>query len=325
MQDKHGRRIHYLRISVTDRCNLRCSYCRTVSEFHPVDHREILTYEEILRLVRIFHDLDFDTFRITGGEPLVRKDVPAFVESIRAAVPNADIALTTNGTRFAEFAESLRTAGLDRVNFSLDSLRPEVFEEITGEDSLEKVLEGIDTAFREKFANVKVNMVVLRDTNEEDILPLVNRYHDRPITIRFIEFMPYGHNLWEPSKVVAHERIIGIIKSEHLLRPVPAVGAGPSLDFEVVGARCRVGVISPLTRTFCEDCNRLRLTASGQLKPCLFSRGGLDLRELLRMGATDSEIALRITEEVGSKPKDMTENKNFPAQIKGRSMQKIGG
>ncbi len=325
MRDKHGRRIHYLRISVTDRCDLRCYYCKTVSEFHPVDHREILSYEETLRLVRIFHDLGFDTFRITGGEPLVRKGVPAFIEHLRAAVPNADIALTTNGVRFAEFAEILRTAGLDRVNFSLDSLRPKVFEEITGKDSLEKVLEGIDAAFHEKFSNVKVNMVVLRNTNEEDILPLVNRYHDRPITIRFIEFMPYGQNLWDPSKVVAHERIIGILKSEHLLRSVPAVGAGPSQDFEVVGARCRVGVISPLTRTFCEDCNRLRLTSTGGLKPCLFSSGSLNLKELLRMGATDSEIALRITEEVGSKPKNMAENKSFPAQIKGRSMQKIGG
>jgi pyruvate-formate lyase-activating enzyme len=199
MLDPFGRSIRYLRISVTDRCNLRCTYCRPPGDIEPSFHTRVLSYEELLRVCGIFWRLGFDKFRLTGGEPLVRRDFVPFVSRLRSRLPDAALGCTTNGLLFARYAESLKVAGLDRVNFSLDSLRPSTFRLVTGSDGLERVLEGIDAALAQDFRKVKINVVVMRGVNHGEIPAFVDRFGDRPLYIRFIEFMPYGINNWDAT------------------------------------------------------------------------------------------------------------------------------
>jgi cyclic pyranopterin phosphate synthase len=326
MRDLFGRDVHYLRVSVTDRCNLRCAYCRPPRPIEPAFHSQILSYEEILRLCVIFSRLGFDKFRLTGGEPLLRRDFVPFVRRLREALPEALLALTTNGLLLAEHAENLKSAGLDRVNVSLDTLREEIFRFITGSTGAARVLEGVEAALGAGLAPVKLNVVVMRGVNEGEIPRFVERFRGKRVYIRFIEFMPYGINGWDRDKVYPHEAILADLSARFTLRPRDQEGGGPSRDFDVEGAACRVGIISPLTRSFCADCNRLRLTSDGQVRACLFGSEEVDLKALLRGTADDGAIEESIRGAILSKPRDhnLSADTVTPQHFR-RSMRQVGG
>ena len=296
-RDRLGRRMHDLRISVTDRCNFRCTYCMP-SEIFGRDYAflpraEILTFEEIARLTRIFVGLGVRKLRITGGEPLVRKDLPDLVRQL-AGIPGVeDIALTTNGALLAALAPALHDAGLRRVTVSLDSLDDAIFGAMNGVNfPVARVLSGIEAARRIGLAPVKVNMVVKRGVNEASVLPMARYARDHGLILRLIEFMDVGQsNGWRMQDVVPAAELVGMIDAAHPLEPLP-----PSYPGEVA-TRWRyrdgageVGVIASVSQPFCGACTRARLSAKGELYTCLFAAAGLDLRALVRGGATDDEI-----------------------------------
>lgn len=323
--DTHGRVIEYLRVSITDLCNLRCTYCRPPEGVALVSHDEILRYEEILRIVRIAGKLGIRKIRVTGGEPLVRRDVVEFIARLTALEGIEDIGLTTNGTLLTKMAAELKEAGLTRINVSLDALDRETFRRITGTDGLDQVLAGIEAALNVGLHPVKINVVLLAGLNEQDVPAFARLTIDKPLDVRFIERMPFGAD-WvanppDPfSARAALEMIrkeVGELRSEernHL--------DGPATMFRLDGARGRVGFIDPITGHFCATCNRLRLTARGTLRPCLLSTSEIDLRTALRGGADDEELARIIRVAVNSKPAGSAPRRSAST---GEGMNLIGG
>lgn len=296
--DRFGRQHTYLRISVTDRCNYRCTYCMPAEGLQWMPRSELLTYEEIGRLVRVFGRLGITRVRLTGGEPTIRRDIEQLVAAVSSAPGITEVAMTTNGHRFAACAEALARAGLRRVNISIDSLDPEQFRRITRGGDLRRVLESIDAAIAFGLVPVKLNCVVVAGVNEDQILPLVERFADRPeVVVRFIEYMPFGGNdarkLHLPARRI-RERLAARYTLERVGRATP--GAGPARDWRIAETGRYVGFISPITEHFCEACNRLRLQADGHLRTCLSRDRTPSLRDLLRSGATDAELehALRL-------------------------------
>ncbi len=322
LQDSHGRVMRDLRVSITDRCNFRCLYCLPETEeaanFYRTRHdalrnpqpvaltpiryewkpkAHLLSFEEIERLVRIAVGLGVEKIRVTGGEPLLRRDVPQLIAKL-AAIPGVrDLAMTTNGFLFARHAEALRTAGLRRVSFSMDSLDPVNFRKMTGRDGLAEVLAGIAQAQALGFAPVKVNAVVIRGLNDHELVPLAAFARERELSLRFIEFMPLdsGH-AWKRDLVVPGREILARLRESFELLPVDQSGnpAETARRWKFAGGRGEVGIIAPVTEPFCGHCNRLRVTADGKLRTCLFSVGEHDLKPLLRGGADDAAIAQRL-------------------------------
>ncbi|MBC7680093.1 MAG: GTP 3',8-cyclase MoaA [Pseudorhodobacter sp.] len=292
-RDALRRSLRDLRVSVTDRCNFRCPYCMP-RELFGTDHafvprRELLTYEELGRLVRVFAELGVTKVRLTGGEPLLRRDLEVLV-AMAAATPGVDdVALTTNGSLLAPRAAALREAGLSRITVSLDSLRPEVFTAL-GDTKvpLQQVLDGIDAAAAAGLP-VKLNTVLRRGTNEADLLPLVDYARDRGHLLRLVEDMDVGEtNGWELSEVVPAAEVLARVGAVHPLEPVP--GDEVAERFRYVDGGGELGVISSVSKPFCGTCTRARLTAIGELYTCLFATSGTDLRAVLRSGATDDEL-----------------------------------
>ncbi|MGE0640509.1 MAG: GTP 3',8-cyclase MoaA [Thermoanaerobaculia bacterium] len=299
LRDRRGRRLADLRISVTDRCNFRCTYCMPRELFgadHPFLARPlILTFEEIDRAAGLFVPLGVRKIRLTGGEPLLRRDLPELVR--RLGRHGVELTLTTNGSLLAEQAGALRAAGLDRITVSLDSLDPAVFRRINDTFSgPDEVLAGIDAALAAGFPQLKVNMVVRRDVNEESILPLVERFRGTAVTVRFIEFMDVGHtNGWKLDEVVTAAEILATIARHRALEPLaPAFPGEVARRHRFVDGTGEIGIIASVTQPFCGDCNRLRLSADGGLFTCLFGDRALDLRAPLRDGTSDEEIVRRI-------------------------------
>ncbi len=302
LHDAFRRRINYLRLSVTDRCNLRCTYCMPAEGIHPLGHGEILSYEELLRVVRVAVGQGIRKVRVTGGEPLVRRGVVDFVGAVARVAGVQDLSLTTNGLLLARDAEALRRAGLRRVNVSLDTLRPEVFARITRRPGLARVLEGIDAARRVGLDPIKVNVVVMRGVNDGELLDFASFAEEGGYEVRFIEFMPAEEEAWDSGRVVPAADILATLSTRYPLAPETAEGlSGPCRVFRLP-RRGRVGVISPLSQHFCGGCNRLRLTATGSLRGCLFSREETDLRALLRSGADDEALAAVLRDVVAHKP-----------------------
>ncbi len=291
--DTLGRPLHDLRISVTDRCNFRCRYCMPAEEFGP-DHAflprsEILSFEEITRFSRIATTLGVRKLRLTGGEPLLRRGLEDLVAMLAAIDGIEDLALTTNGVLLAHHAEALALAGLSRVTVSLDALDPEVFARMNGVGAkVDRVLAGISTA-RTFGLPVKINTVVQRGVNEQEILPLVAWARGQEVTLRFIEFMDVGEtNHWDRSQVVTAEEILGHIRERFPLRPVKPSHAGETARrWRHADSAAEIGVIASVSQPFCRDCSRLRLSADGKLYTCLFTAAGHDLRGLLRSGGDD--------------------------------------
>jgi GTP 3',8-cyclase len=298
--DKLHRPLRDLRISVTDRCNFRCVYCMPKevfgSDYKFLDRKEVLTFEEISRLARIFAGLGVQKIRLTGGEPLVRKDLPLLVRML-AEIPGLDLTLTTNGSLLERQAQALRDAGLNRVSVSLDSLDDEVFKIMNDVDfPVEKVIRGMDAAAEAGLTPVKVNMVVKRGLNEGSILPMARFFREKGYILRFIEYMDVGHtNGWRLDDVVPAAEIVKRINTEMPLEPVDPNYTGEVAErWRYKDGRGEIGVIASVTQAFCRTCNRARLSAEGQLYTCLFAVKGHDFRSLLRNGATDEQISQAI-------------------------------
>lgn len=316
MKDRHGRTIDYLRISLTDRCNFRCIYCMPETGVCQLAHDDILTLEEIARLVRIAADLGIQSVRLTGGEPLVRKGVESLVEEITATPGIRNVSMTTNGVLLPQMADDLKRAGLSRVNISLDTLDGEQFRQITRVGRLEDTLAGIDAALDVGFKPVKVNAVAVRSL-DQDFLEFAKLSLDQPLHVRFIEFMPVGDSQstgvdgagWGKDDVIPSDELLKIINERAAAAGMPALqpaanrplGWGPARYYEFPDAQGTVGFISPLSRHFCAECNRLRVTADGKVRPCLFSDEEFDLREALRSG-TDEQVRDVLLTALGAKP-----------------------
>jgi cyclic pyranopterin phosphate synthase len=287
MHDGFGRRIEYLRISVTDKCNLRCVYCMPVEGLPWLKREELLSYEEIAEVVRVMAGMGLRKVRITGGEPLVRRDLAALVRMLRAVDGIADIAVSTNAVLLEEQAGELRKAGVDRLNVSLDSLRPDRIDAIARRPgSAAAILRGLDAAERVGFAPIKVNCVVMRGRNDDEVEDFAAVTRERPWHVRFIEVMPTGDNLGvSRDEYVSSDEVLARVRTIGALEPVAGPpGNGPARYWAFPGAAGTVGVITPMSHNYCGSCNRMRLTADGQLRPCLFGSIQTDLRDALRRG-----------------------------------------
>lgn len=288
MVDGFGRRVEYLRISVTDKCNLRCVYCMPEEGLPWLRRDELLSYEEIAEVVRSMAEMGLRRVRITGGEPLLRRDVPVLVAALRAIPGIDDISLSTNAVLLAEQARDLRDAGLDRVNVSLDSLRPERIDAISRRaGSAERIFAGLAAAEAVGFSPIKVNCVVMRGRNEDEIFDFAEITRSRPWHVRFIEVMPTGENerLSLDEYVSSDEMLATIRSASELVAVEGPKGNGPARYYAFPGAAGTVGVITPMSHNYCDRCNRMRLTADGQLRPCLFGSMQTNLRDPLRAGA----------------------------------------
>jgi cyclic pyranopterin phosphate synthase len=300
LTDKLNRPLRDLRISVTDRCNFRCVYCMPKevfgSDYHFLDRKDVLTFEEITRLARLFSGQGVGKIRLTGGEPLVRKDLPLLVKML-AEIPGLDLTLTTNGSLLERQAQALKDAGLKRVSVSLDSLDNAVFKAMNDVDfPVDRVIRGMDAAARVGLAPVKVNMVVKRGLNEDSILPMARFFREKGYILRFIEYMDVGHtNGWKMDDVVPAAEIVRRISAEMPLEPLDPNYTGEVAErWRYKDGSGELGVIASVTQAFCRTCNRARLSAEGKLYTCLFAVKGHDFRDLLRSGATEEEISQTI-------------------------------
>lgn len=301
LSDSFQRPINYLRVSVTDRCNLRCLYCMPPEGIPLLPREEVLSYEEITAVVAAAAGLGISKVRLTGGEPLVRTGLVSLVRSLASLKGVDDLSLTTNGVLLKRFASSLKEAGLRRVNVSLDTLRRGRFREITGRDCLRQVLEGLEAARDAGLKPVKVNTVVLRGRNDDEVLDFARRSLEEGWHVRFIELMPLGR-----GQAFAYVPIAEIRERLEALAPLepclPEAGGGPAKYFRYPGAKGTVGFISPVSECFCAECNRLRLTAEGKLRLCLLHDQEIDLRPALRNGASQEELQALLKEAVAFKP-----------------------
>jgi GTP 3',8-cyclase len=305
LADSYGRVATDLRVSLTDRCNLRCSYCMPPEGLDWLPNPAILTDDEVVRLVGIAVQLlGVTEVRFTGGEPLLRRGLPGIVARTAALRPRPEISLTTNGIGLDRLAAPLRAAGLDRINVSLDTLRPETFRALARRDRLDDVLGGLSAAAATGLAPVKVNAVLMRGINDDEAVPLVRFCLERGYQLRFIEQMPLdAQHGWRRDHMVTADEILDVLSAEFLLTPddPAARGSAPAEAFLVDGGPARIGVIGSVTRPFCGACDRVRLTADGQVRNCLFATVESDLREPMRSGETDTEIAARWRRAVASK------------------------
>ena len=335
--DPFGRTIKDLRISITDRCNFRCTYCMPAEGMVWLPRDQVLSFEEIERLARLFVErYEVDGIRLTGGEPTMRAHLPVLVEKLcRLRVPAdsrsgfagraPDLSLTTNGATFRLLARELRAAGLARVNISLDTLRPERFHEMTRRDEFHRVLDGIEAAKEAGFSPVKINALIERGVNDDEILDLATFGRESGVEVRFIEYMPLDADSgWGRKKVVSQDEIVSRIDAVYPLEQVPARGAAPADRWRYRDGAGLIGVIPTVTKPFCGDCDRVRLTADGQFRTCLFANREFDLRALLRSDADDDAVAAEIERAVGTKWAGHQINQvNFIRP--NRSMSQIGG
>ncbi len=302
--DNFGRVHDNLRISVTDRCNIRCFYCMPETGVQFVDRREILDFEEIERFARIAAGLGITKIRVTGGEPLLRRDLPELIRRLAAVPGIRDLALTTNGVLLADQAEALYAAGLRRLNVHIDTLDRERFLKITRRDDLPKVLAGLEAARRAGFERIKLNAVALKNLVEEDVLPLARFARENGFEVRYIEFMPLdSQNLWDRSKVLLADDIISALSREiSPLLPVPDPDPrAPATEYTYEDGGGAVGFIASVSRPFCLNCNRIRLTADGKLRYCLFAIEEDDVKTPMRNGASDEEIAALVRRNLAGK------------------------
>jgi cyclic pyranopterin phosphate synthase len=306
MLDNYNRDINYLRVSITDRCNLRCIYCMPKEGLSLIGHDDILRYEEMSRIIRVAVDMGIRKIRLTGGEPLARRGVVDFIASLKTIPDLKDISLTTNGILLADFAGNLFHAGVRRINISLDSLNPEKYERITRGGNLNAVLKGIDEVYRIGYSPIKINIVAIKGFNDDEILDFARLSIDKPYQIRFIELMTIGSaDLNQDGKYLSNDVIREKIREMYSLEPVDGERKridGPARIYRIAGGAGKIGFISPVSHQFCHSCNRLRLTADGHLRACLLSDEETDLKGALRNGCSDKNLADLIKEAIARKP-----------------------
>ena len=302
--DSFGRVHTNLRISVTDRCNIRCFYCMPDNDVQFKPREELLSFEEIARFARVASRLGVDRLRITGGEPLVREDLPTLIRRLGDIPGIRDIALTTNGILLDKYAESLKAAGLQRVNISLDTMHESTFRQIARRDGLDRVLDGIAAAQRVGFEKIRLNAIAIQGLTEPEIVPLAEFSRQRNLELRFIEFMPLdADGQWQSDQVLSGQRIRAILEAAFGdLVPVQREDPSqPAIDYRFADQGGRIGFINPVTQPFCSDCNRLRLTSEGQVRNCLFSVEEWDARKLMRGDADDDQLAQLLLDSVAAK------------------------
>ena len=324
-QDSYHRRIDYLRLSVTDRCNLRCTYCMPEGGVPRLDHEDILNYEEFIRLARIAVGMGISKIRITGGEPLVRKDILFLCANIAATPGLKSLSLTTNGLLLAQYVRGLFVAGIKRVNVSLDTLKPEKYAAITRRDAFEQVWAGIRAAQETGFAPIKLNAVVMHGVNDDEIEDLATLTYHYPFEVRFIEFMPFQGEDGDSRLVSADVILERLSRVAPLLPAVSENSNGPARLYRFPNALGKIGIISPISEHFCHTCNRLRLTADGKLRTCLFSVEEIDLKTPLRQGASDKEVTEVISAAIRRKPERHELDNRMLRKCISRPMVKIGG
>jgi GTP 3',8-cyclase len=326
LRDGHGRVIDDLRVSVVDRCNFRCQYCMPADGLPWLDRSEILSFEETQRLVRLFAEMGVSTLRLTGGEPLVRREFPKLVAMLREIELLEEIAVTTNGYLLERDAEALVRAGVDRFNVSIDSLARDAFFKITRRDALPQVIRGLEAiaAFPE-VRPIKVNAIAMRDFTEDEVLRFCELARTSDYQVRFIEFMPLDADRnWKPEAVLTGREIREMIEAEHPLLEVPREPHATARVYRFADGRGEIGFINPVSEPFCDDCNRIRLTSDGKLRTCLFSIHETDLRDPLRSGASDGELEQVIRDAVWRK--ELKHRVNEPGfRQPPRTMSQIGG
>ncbi len=306
MTDRFGRKLTYLRVSLIDRCNLRCFYCMPQGLLNPFREDELLNMDETAEIVSLFAELGIEKVRLTGGEPLLKKGVPSLVRRIKSLPGIREVVMTTNGVLLKTFAEDLKNAGLDRINVSLDTLDRENFKRITGMDKLEEVLSGIEAAARAGIGPIKINTVLMKGYNDGEIMDLVRFAVERSFQIRFIEWMPTAgeiHSVRE-NRFLSAEFARKLIEEKCSLIPDESSPYAPARSFYIEGTGSSVGFISPLSNAFCAKCNRLRLKANGMMKTCLHGKEDLDIKTLLRQGVTRAEIKEKILSTVFDRPEE---------------------
>jgi cyclic pyranopterin phosphate synthase len=326
LRDSWGREIKSLRVSVTDKCNFRCRYCMPAEGLEWLDRAEVLTFEEIARLVRVLARMGVDEVRLTGGEPLVRRDLPVLVRMLADAPGVRDLSLTTNGVLLDRLAAPLVDAGLRRINVSLDSLSHVRFAEITRRDALDRVLAGLEEAERyPQLRPIKINCVAIRGFTEEEVPALAELARRKPYVVRFIEFMPLdADEAWRGDDVLTGDEIRALIEEHWPLEEIPAKPSSTARRFRFADGAGEIGFVNPVSEPFCSACDRIRLTADGQLRTCLFSRREWDLKTPLRDGATDRQLEELLRFAVAHK--ELKHKINDPGFVKAsRSMSQIGG
>ncbi len=323
--DNCNRHLNYLRISITDRCNLQCRYCVPHDLIPKLSHAEILTYEEILRVVRIATRLGISKVRVTGGEPLVRKGVYDFLKALVATEGLKDVSLTTNGVLLKDNLLKIQSAGIARINVSLDTLNRKKYRELTGYDDFDRVWQGIEKAHEMGFYPIKLNMVALKGVNDDEIVEMARLSFRYPFHVRFIEYMPIGQSDFNASSLLLASEIKDRISAIGNLVAVQGVQYdGPAQRYKFEDAKGEVGFIPALSQHFCNKCNRLRLTASGHLRPCLLSDHQEDLKGLLRKGCSDQELASIFFMAIQHKPSDHNLASQNPTRVCSQ-MRAIGG
>ena len=323
--DNHGREMSYLRLAVTDRCNLRCTYCMPAEGIAYLPEKKLLSWEEMLRIVHVLNQLGIRKVRITGGEPFVRPGLMDFLQEL-AKIENLEICLTTNGVLLENHLDSLLNLGIKNVNLSLDSLDSVRFFKITRRNDFDQVYRNLMGMIEANFI-VKLNAVVMHGMNETDILPLVNFTEKHPVSVRFIEEMPFnGFGLVEEKLFWDYRRILSHIKSEFPhIEEVPMAYGETSKNYHVPGFMGDVGIIAAFSRTFCGSCNRIRVTSLGQVKTCLYDDGVFDLKDYLRLGVSDEDLKNTMIKIFGERPKDGFEAENNRKGVINESMTSIGG
>ncbi|MDE1044323.1 MAG: GTP 3',8-cyclase MoaA [Nitrospinaceae bacterium] len=298
--DGMGRTIVNLRISVTDRCNFRCTYCMPADNVEFMDRTNLLSFEEIHRVVTVASGLGINRIRLTGGEPLMRKDLPTLIKMINEVEGINDVAMTTNAFFLKDQAQSLKDAGLKRLNVSLDALDPEKFRDVNRRDCLQAVLDGLDTARKVGFKSIKINAVAVRNFSESEVMGLIEYGRSDGFEVRFIEFMPLDSDkVWERDKVLFGHEIIELIKEKYELVPVDnSLEIGPASEYTFADGKGKIGIITAVSNPFCDHCNRIRMTADGKLRTCLFSADETNLKEMIRSGKSDEDIAETIRQAV---------------------------
>lgn len=322
--DGFGRKHTYLRISVTDKCNLRCFYCMPVEGIVWKKKEELLDFEEIRRISEIFVKRGIEKIRLTGGEPLMRRDLPGLITMLSRIEGLKTIAMTTNATLLADYAERLKEAGVSALNISIDSLKRERFQNLTGRDQLDQVLRGLEEARRVGFDSIKLNVVAISGVNEDEVLDFVDYIKDTKMNVRFIEFMPFRDNNWQVDRVLTYAEMLATIGEKFELTLLETEDGAVARDYSIKGHEGTVSFVTSMTESFCSTCNRLRLTADGQVKSCLFFPAEVNLRDKMRRGATDAEIEEMIMYSLSQKPEAHPPAEEIASQLN-RSMIEIGG
>ena len=326
LYDNHGRLINYLRLAVTDRCNLRCFYCMPEKGIKYVNRKDLLTFEEMLRLLTIFSGLGINKLRITGGEPFVRTGIMDFLEQVSALEGIHQVNITTNGTLTGDKIDILSRLGIKSINLSLDSLDKQRFFEITRRDEFDKVM-GTLHKLLDSDIKVKINMVVMDGRNIEDLLPMVELTRNHDVGVRFIEEMPFNGTTGQGNDTLwPMKKILGYVKSHYpALEKRPDPPFSTSVNYQVPGFKGSIGIIAAYTRTFCGTCNRIRITPQGTLRTCLYGKGQLNFRDLVRSGATDTDIENALRAALGKRAKDGFEAEKNRDDLVSESMATIGG